>query len=92
MVNQYELLRCGKVLGVYTAKEIAGKLHCGISTVRAYACDGRKLNEVYTFRIKYAPTDRVDAKILPLKEWEAIRQRLLSSGYNLGRIVLTRPE
>lgn len=44
MVNRYELLKCGKVLGIYTAKEIAGKLHCGISTVRAYACDGRKLN------------------------------------------------
>ena len=91
-INQYELLRRGKSLGVYPAVKIAKKLNCSIGTVKEYARSGKKLNQVYEFRAEYVPTERVDAKILPLEELEAIRQRLLTSGYNLGRIVLTRQE
>lgn len=49
VAKKYNVFRCGKLIGEYTAVEAAKKLGCSAGIVRVYAHSCRKLRGEYTF-------------------------------------------
>ena len=95
VTKMYEVYRCGKLIGEYTAVDAAAMLKCTPGTVRSYASGGNKLYGEYTFEV-VQPVCKANKPWTMSKEqaaeWEATRQRLLSSGVDLSMIrIVSKP-
>ena len=96
VTKRYAVYRGGELLGEYTAVAAAAMLKCTPGTVRVYASGGNKLYGEYTFEVvEPEPVCKADKPWTmtktQAKEWEETRQRLLSSGLDLSRIMI-RPK
>lgn len=87
----YSLWKNNKLVGTYTADKIAEKIGCSPITVRNRACDGKAFQGIYKISMV---RDKKASYVLEalLIDWDSIRQRLLHSGYDLGRIQIVRAE
>ena len=96
VTKRYKVYCRGKLIGEYTAVDVADMLKCTPGTVRSYASRGLKLYGKYTFEVVVTEPLSKAAKLLSncdewSQEWERTRQQLLSSGVDLGQIKI-RPK
>lgn len=85
----YKVYDQKKLLGIYTLSEFAHLIGCSKDVLQQCVEYGLAYRKRYTFE-QYEI--KLSQKDILADAWEEIRQRLLNSGYDLGRIQIVRAE
>ncbi len=80
----FKVYNYGRQMGTYTATDLQQMIHCGRQVPGECADTGRAYRGRYTFNRVVGGEDQGD--------WSRVTEHLRSSGYDLGRIRITKEE